>query len=75
MKRKFIEPTIESTEYVVTARLGGSGERPAIGWHDSGAHSSCPVKVNSSSDGWTKPCTATNAPNSAGGSGTGSCIY
>lgn len=73
MKKKFIEPMIESTEYVVTARLGGSGK--GFNWHDSGSSTVCDPMVNSSSDGWTKPCTETNAPNSAGGSGTGSCGY
>lgn len=83
MKKKFEDPALEKVEFTVAARLEGSNEALATaipgvtavlgGAHDSGIHTACTYKVNSSSAGYAGLCKHTNHKNSAGGSGIGSC--
>lgn len=83
MKKKFTMPELEKVEFTVAARLDYSGEgfdtfpiaAPSTpgGLHDSGIHTACTYKTNSKSAGYANLCKHTNAKNSAGGSGIGSC--
>lgn len=83
MKKNFEDPVLEKVEFTVAARLEGSNETIATvipgvtaipgGSHDSGSHTACTYKVNSSSAGYAGLCQHTKQKSSAGGSGIGSC--
>lgn len=64
MKKEFESPRLEKCEFVVAARLEGSGITG--GAHDNSPQSTCSKVASSGQNSCTKP----SLPNSSGGTGT-----